>query len=298
MNINIVNQNFDLFNNLSNIIKKETLDSNNIYILTYNVFYAAILGDEKLMNHCNINSNNICAKNIANIILNGHRPILNVDTLDFILLQEITKDQWMYLYKYLDKEDKQFNLKYNIIKRDSLPKSGNITLYNKIKYKFISKKYTYWINKNYKNSDPRFIYYNLFKRNSDNKYFLVINLWFPHEQTRVYKSYSNIIENVKNYMSKYKNLNIIIGGDFNYKPKKKDIKNISNNIFYTIDDIKIDIKTCCFNNLSYWSDFIFTSISNNIKYFIPDIRKYYINKVNNNYYASDHLPLYCIIKEN
>lgn len=298
---NMINQFLNEYNYVKNM--NNLTGGGQIKILSYNVLYKATLRNSKL-SQC---KNNKCLDNLISFI-DDNSPF------DIIALQEITEFGQNYIIKnskYLNK-----NMKYIKIPYFSANREGQITFYNKNKFKlksnginiiktyyssgrpitiiffennlcFINNHAGHGHNKFKLNNTPTtdYNFNNIFHYiKNNNKYY--VNFFMGDNGNKQVKKitnsqYNNIVNSLKTY-------NIIIAGDFNHKnPIGKKRFNIFDRKFYGINK---NI-TCCLSDktlkgkhtktadhiLSTFPNGKYNKISND------DITKYGL--------ISDHLPI-------
>lgn len=246
----------------------------NINLLSYNIYYKAMLGTDKQFLPQNQAHKNV-KKVIKRVIDNNYIIALQeVECLDKILPQKISNS--------------------NIVKG----KSGNDKVVT-----ILSPKFKLIKSETYQFRDGRPIQVILLKFNS--QIYLILNIHAPHEFQNFGKYMGEIFVNNEDYTEeiifllnqkidlflKKENFNInriIILGDFNeifnysyhtLVPKRSFTLEVKGKLFNLNTDPNQN-QTCCFPNIIYRSDYIFDSIK------IPKI-----DMVQTEFPASDHLPI-------
>jgi len=305
---------------------------NQLFILTYNVFWKTLEGVGKKY-YCrnnprnsprniprnNPNDNKNCVKNLAKVIISFSKKIardngiISEAVLDFVGLQEIKGyldiqginllNQIKLLYPDFDQ---YYGVDYSenpdISSDPELKDAKNtalLTIYNRTKYINIKKIYVNLkgINKIKGSEDCRLCMINIFKIIENDQYIIFANCHFPHNKQIInIVKISKVLNELKNI---YLNSHVIIVGDFNQNPTKTNINKLMSKSNYTfVDNTNLqqynNLKTCCENNnYDKWYDQIY--VSNNLAKQV----KYVLGNItpfniDNKNYSSDHKPLFCI----
>lgn len=268
-------------------IKQSSLQSKPLLsILSYNVSWESMTGNDKKWMLCNSNSNNnkndssssrhnsVCVGNVANVFDTA------AESLDFITLQESGE------YKQLIKQSPTLqNMDYKI------NKSGLDVICT-----FWNKKYNsqllYSIKGEFEEGRPWMAM--CFKKNAMNTTYTtytilcIVNVHMGHyTHTEEMEKLDKMMIEIKKYISKKNtdrpHVRYIISGDFNYDIKKFSQNN--RNCNFKIDNTKFyynpkNLLTCCLRRRRH-NDHIIDSLAKPISVSIPDVE----------FMASDHKPI-------
>jgi hypothetical protein len=289
-----------LYNKLNNEqINISINKSNDILVMTYNVYNKALNGTKE-MSSCIKNNTNICIHNMVKwLTIDSKQQISNKYNIknqyfDIIMLQEVSYiKHWVNIKQIITKYDNNFFYVYDDqihTTNKLLANTGLITLYNKLKYVYI-KKFEFLLT-----TGGRPCIFLLLKRLdiTNKKYIVCINSHFPH--INQYNITNKIILFLDYFIqeNKIKTPDIIWGGDFNYTPgiPQTNIFKINNKITNNF--------TCCdkYGKNSHYmhsSDHIFTNIKHDKRNRLIGDMSIYKNTNNGNSFISDHLPVMLVI---
>ncbi len=249
-------------------------------LLTYNIFWKFFYGDN-YKPKCIKNAENICQKNIREIILTiGLESGETYPDYDFMSFQELELDKFAMLklpFIFLN------NYKYETVSHGN---NSLITFYKK-KYNLIKKRQGFYN----ENGIYRPYMILVFKEE-----IIHVNLTLPHDYSL--EKLENIFMDLRQ-IPEYHNpsYNVILSGDFNFLP---DVNFLNHFIkFRSFYNVPFFFTCCKEDEYQYYDmqpDNIFTTIGLPLIYKTIENPQKYI--VNNFSYMSDHLPVYCKTKNN